>query len=238
MTPERRRLVRKLALESVVIVASILLAFSVDAAWDRHREAERAAAYLDALEEEFAAARDEMVLQLEEQGRQLEAIHHLLDVVHGTGGPAEGPAFWEAMGQLRPVYVYRPSHPVFEDLASAGTIDLLDSPELRIALLRYGQAKDFLDVLSDRELGLWQDRMAPYLVERTDGLRYMSPLGARDRTPRFPSGAEALTQDRDFQNLLLLRAGSVTSQRALDQEVLEAAEAVLEEIDRWRNGSR
>ena len=128
--------------------------------------------------------------------------------------------------------MYRPSHPVFEDVASSGSIDLLDSPDLRFALLRYGPKKDFLQVLSDRELDLWQDRISPYLVERTDGIRYAFPDEARDRTVRFPPGTEALYGDRTFQNLLLLRAGAVSSQLQLDGEVLQATEDVLREIRR------
>lgn len=231
MPSDRRALARRLLLEGLVIVASILLAFAVDASWDRFRDGQRTAAYLAALEGEFHEARAEMVEQIEEHSTQLAAIHELLDVL-ATG--EEDERLWDGLRQLRAVYVYGPSHPVFEDLASSGGVDGSASPDLRFALLRYGQRKDFLAELAARERQLWQDHMVPFLSERVDGLRYSDPDEARDRAPRFPPGAATLYEDRTFQNLLLLRAAHVSSQLGLDSLVLQATDEVLAEIAQLR----
>jgi hypothetical protein len=48
---------RRLGTEAVVIVGSILLAFAIDAAWDRYQDERRVAEYVLALRGEFEEAR-------------------------------------------------------------------------------------------------------------------------------------------------------------------------------------
>ena len=210
--------------EGVVIIASILLAFAIDAWWGGRQEARIAAEYLSALEAEFEAARFEMEQQIGEHTRQLAAIDSLLS---GLARGETGGRLWRWVDDLSGVYVYGPYHPVFQDLANAGGPDLLTSPELRLALLRYGQSRDFLAVISARELQLWEDLMQPFLLENTDAALH---TGESPVAPRFPSGGEALTRSRYFQNLLIRRRGLILSQLGLDRDVLDAIHEVLRRI--------
>ena len=224
-TTRRQRLTR-LATEGLVIVASILLAFAIDAWWDQRQADERRLEYLDALEGEFTAAREEMLEQIHDHTRQLEALDALLRGL-ATGAP-EG----ELLPRLRSLYalyVYGPAHPVFNDLANAGAIDVLESAELRFALLRYGQASDFLAALARREAELWHGHMHPYLIERTDILPQSHARDIGDLEPRFPSGLDTLYEDRTFQNMLLRRRPTIEGQLGMNQDVPDAIEAVLAE---------
>ena len=133
------------------------------------------------------------------------------------------------LGRLTGLFVYGPAHPVFEDLANAGAINVLESAELRFALLRYGQAKDFLADLAEREAALWHGTMHPYLIEHIDMLPTTRGIEDIGLAPRFESGFEALYEDRTFQNLLLRRRGAIRSQMRVNDQVLTAIDDVLAE---------
>jgi hypothetical protein len=224
---ERRRRVIGFAVEGLVIVASILLAFAVDALWDQRQERERMLEYLTALEGEFLAARDEIIEQIGDHRAQLAAVDELL--VGLAAGESEE-FLSTRLGRLNAQYVYGPAHPVFEDLANAGAVNVLESAELRFALLRYGQSREFLAALAGREAELWHGYMHPYLIERTDLLPQTFEQDRAGLEPRFPSGIDTLYDDRTFQNLLLRRKRTIVGQLRLDQDVHEAVEAVLEQV--------
>ena len=222
-----RKRVAGFAVEGLVIVASILLAFAIDALWNERQERERMFEYLTALEGEFLAARDEILEQISDHRAQLVFIDELLTGL-AAGEPEE--YLISRLRRIYGLYVYGPAHPVFEDLANAGAVNVLRSPDLRFALLRYGQTRDFLNALADREAELWHGYMHPYLIEHTDILAQASEQAPDGLMPRFPSGIGALYDDRTFQNLLLRRKGTIRSQLRLDQDVLEAIEVVLVEV--------
>ena len=227
METERRRRIFGFAVEGLVIVASILLAFAVDALWDQRQERARMFEYLTALEGEFLAARDEILDQIGDHRDQLVAVNELL-----TGLAAGEPEDFllPRLGRLNALYVYGPAHPVFEDLANAGAVNVLESTDLRFALLRYGQSRDFLTELAKREAELWHGYMHPFLIERTDILPQTLEQDRAGLMPRFPSGIDTLYDDRTFQNLLLRRKRSIIGQLRLDQDVHEAVEAVLAHV--------
>lgn len=231
MKVERRYRLTGFAVEGLVIVASILLAFAVDALWDRHQERERRLEYLAALEGEFIAARAEITEQIADHRAQLTAVDELLAGLAG-GEPEE--YLLPRLARLNALFVYGPAHPVFEDLANAGAIDVLESSGLRFALLRYGQSREFLDALAGREAELWHSYMHPYLIERTDILPQTFEQDRGGLLPRFPSGIDTLYEDRTFQNLLLRRKRAIAGQLRVDGDVLEAIEAVLAEVDAAR----
>ncbi len=139
------------------------------------------------------------------------------------------------MNQLGFIYVYGPSQPAFESLANSSGLELPISSELRFALLRYGQTKDFLEVLSARELRLWEDLTEPYLLEHTDAVLFSPGLAELAGTARFETGAEQLFSDRYFQNLLAQRRDRLSGLLEVDRDVLETIDAVLEAIA-VRNG--
>jgi len=224
---EHRQRVMGFAVEGLVIVASILLAFAIDALWDRHLERTRTHEYLTALEDEFRAARNEMIDQIGDHRAQLAAVDELL-AGFADGRPED--YLLPRMPWLNALYVYGPAHPVFQDLANAGAIDILESSELRYALLNYGQSTAFLTALAEREAELWHRFMHPYLIERTDILRQTRQGDRGGLTPRFPSGIDSLYQDRTFQNLLLRRKRSISSQLRVNGDVLDAIDAVLLQI--------
>ncbi len=224
---ERKRRVIGFAVEGLVIVASILLAFTVDALWDQRQERKLMFEYLTALEGEFLAAQDEILEQIDDHSGQLTAVDELLA---GLAAGESEDFLLPRLRRLNALYVYGPAHPVFEDLANAGAVNVFESNDLRFALLRYGQSREFLTELAGREAELWHGYMHPYLIERTDILPQTSERDRAGLMPRFPSGIDTLYNDRTFQNLLLRRKRSIISQLRLDHDVNEAIEAVLAQM--------
>ena len=75
---------QRFLLEGGTIVASILVAFGVDAAWDRAQERSMAADQIEGVAEELVAARPEVLNQAEQQRRVSEATDHLLSLLDGA----------------------------------------------------------------------------------------------------------------------------------------------------------
>lgn len=69
---------KRLLLESAAIVASILVAFALDAAWDRSQDRSIAQDQLEGVEEELRAARPVLLAEAEDQRRISAATSHLL----------------------------------------------------------------------------------------------------------------------------------------------------------------
>jgi hypothetical protein len=213
-----------MSIEAFVIVGSILLAFAIDAAWDRYREANRLAEYATALRGEFREARLEMVEQLDDRAYQFAAVDSLLGVIRDG---ERSDRLWAWVGQLRFIYVFGPSQPAFEALANSGGTELVIPPELRFGLLRYGQAKEFLEVLSARELQEWEDLTKPYLFDHTDVARYEVEASLPNPAPGLDPVVEHLYSDRYFRNLLVSRRDRISALLDMDQEVLTAIDEVL-----------
>ena len=214
----------RLLVEGTVIVISILLAFGIDAWWERTRDDEIREAYLYALNDEFLAAAAEMDEQIEDHRRQLETIDTLL--THLAENADEDSIF--PLMRLWGHFVYAPAHPVLEDLANSSSVEGLGIPELRFQLLRYGQAKEFLSVVADRERRLTEELIWPFLLENTDVAR--SPAQQLIK-PRFDSGVDALYDSRYFQNLLLRKRYLVAWQLRMDEEIRSTIDRVLFQVD-------
>lgn len=214
----------RLLVEGTVIVISILLAFGIDAWWERTRDDEIRDAYLAALNDEFQAAAAEMDEQIEDHRRQLETIETLLSRLAEHAD--EDSIF--SLTRLWGHFVYSPAHPVLEDLANSSSVEGLGIPELRLELLRYGQAKEFLSVVADRERRLTEELIWPFLLENTDVAR-SSPQQLIK--PRFDSGVESLYDSRYFQNLLLRKQNLVNWQLSMDQEIRGIIDRVLAQVD-------
>ena len=216
----------RLALEGAVIVVSILLAFALDAAWDKLEERTQADEYLAVLEAEFTDAMREMEGQITDHEKQLAIIEGMLNSIANNTDFAT-----EDLIYLRGLFVYGPSHPVYDDLANSSSIDLLESAELRGELFRYGRLKDFLTILANNERNFFLTQMNPYLTQHIDLMltnHASSPLG---QDPKFESDWDHLRQDRQFHNLLVFRYGQVVMQLGIDRDIVDSIKNILANIE-------
>lgn len=214
----------RLSLEGLVIVVSILLAFALDAAWDDRRENIRREEYLRVLEDEFRAAAEEMQEQIRDHERQVRSIETLLKQL---GGGRDFSA--DAYRNLTGLYYFGPAHPVFTDLANS-SVDILEFPELRYALFRYGRQKEFLANLHDRETVLYQQDMRPYLARRFV-VSNEGEAGEKATVRRINADKIGFHEDEYLRNLLLSRRGAINSQLRVDRDIATAIGEILQLIE-------
>lgn len=218
----------RLLLEGLVIIASILLAFGLDAAWEDYREQQRRVEYLKVLEDEFLSAAEEMAEQIGDHEKQLAAVDGLLQALADRRGFER-----DHLMALYGLYYYGPAHPVFTDLANTSAIDVLEFRALRFALFKYGRAKEFLAKLHEREVYFFQEHMEPYLARSLDYIAVMDADEAGAARPVIPLDAE-LFDDMVFRNMLRRRRGLVSGQLRVDREVDEAIREIQREIENVR----
>ena len=223
--PGNRRFAYRLALEGLVIVASILLAFALDAAWEGRQERLLRNEYLRVLEDEFVSAADEMQEQIEYHERQLVAIETMLENLE------QGQKFKaNDFRRLRGLFYFGPAHPVFNDLANTSSVDILGFSSLRLALFRYGREKEFLQNRHARETAFWQNEMSPYLNQTFDYSVYLDESPDNVTVSRIISDESADHDDRYLKNLLIVRRGMVRGQLRMDREIASIIGEILADI--------
>ena len=214
----------RLSLEGLVIVVSILLAFALDAAWDDRQENIRRDDYLSVLGDEFRAAAEEMQEQIGDHERQVRSIETMLRQL------ADGQDFSaNAFRSLTGLYYFGPAHPVFTDLANS-SVDILEFPELRYALFRYGRQKEFLANLHNRETVLYQQDMRPYLARRFV-VSNEGEVGGDAAVRRIKADKTGFHEDEYLRNLLISRRGIINSQLTVDRDIATAVGEILQLIE-------
>ena len=214
----------RLSLEGLVIVVSILLAFALDATWDDRQEKFRRDEYLSVLEDEFRAAAEEMQEQLGDHENQRRNIETLLKQL-GDGQDFSADAF----GNLTGLYYFGPAHPVFTDLANS-SVDILEFPELRYALFRYGRQKEFLANLHSRETVLYQQDMRPYLARRFVVSNEGEVEGGA-AVRRIKADDTSFHEDEYLRNLLSSRHGLINSQLRVGRDIATTIGEILRMIE-------
>ncbi len=212
-----------LALEVLAIVFSILLAFLIDAWWDARGDRAREHAYIVKLIGEFEAGRQELEQDLRVRGELLRGWARLLR------SPAPGLDSTGALvASVNDYRFYTPVHAVFDDLISAGGLNLLQSDTLRSAILEYAQERERVASVEVTEQQTLTQTIVPYLVDKTEFLPWIAQsqrdsLGLTVEHARRNPGA--LLEDPTFRNILYLRweRGDVTQRYSmrLHQVVLE-----------------
>lgn len=208
--------------ETVVIMISILVALLVDAWWDDYQDRQHEIDYLGDLREEFGYARAELGRDQDRRRDMMEALRAFLD--------DETSANARLLNEMLDYRAFNPSHPVLEDLVGSGNFRLLEDNRLRLALLRYQQDVDRLNVGELRDREFVSDRVEPFLLNH---VRLEAHFGGR-----LPGRGDALTDDLSplnnndtFRNLALLRWNRLETSVRFGEYVDESIERVLSRID-------
>lgn len=161
---ERRPWVRA-GIEAAVIVGSILLAFAIDASWDRAQERGQERALLEDLEQEYTALQSDVAGRIERNRGIIDALTTILEIGAGAAPPP--------IDQLDAAYrllvvapTWDPQRSVTETLFSSGLVDVIQSAELREALSRWnGQIDELRDNEAEIRLAM-REQLLPYLIAR------------------------------------------------------------------------
>ncbi|MEM6937258.1 MAG: hypothetical protein AAF552_12430 [Pseudomonadota bacterium] len=225
--------------EIVVIVASILLAFGIEAWWDERQNREEEQQILAGLEREFTDYQDRLVFALKMHGE----MSHAMKTIY----QATDQGIWSATDITLDAALMRTLWPpttelgggVRDALVQAGGLELISDRTLRekLALWPGVYAEVLDDEVFSREMVF--DKLLPHLTSQgfdlgaaLEGLRYEGTVPS----PINESEAETrrLLTDRKFRSLLQARYGFWLHAGEEYDTALVAAREILELIEKNR----
>ncbi len=200
----------RLGVESVAIVASILVAFAIDTWWDERQDREHERIYLGSLRQEFADGLAAAASSEELRHVTVAAHESLVAQIQGARRAPDGDLYtWISLASY-PIQ-YNPPRAVFNDLVASGGTLLIRSDELRLALARFDQELVYLKDVDDTTWAVWGQRIQPFLegrVPRVERLRQGFaatrtdlPFGQSPHKPDF----DGVLADPRFEDMLAER---------------------------------
>jgi hypothetical protein len=219
----------RLGIEAAAIVASILLAFWIDAWWDLRSQGEEARAYLAALETELLENRRIIDGNLEDlRSWVTDSRSFIEDVVSPSAEPSN-----EQINRM--IYETSPSQTTpllmaaLEDLKSSGGLPAIESAELRRAIADYDRRLDRvasqLDFVSDN----FREYILRYHIQHSSFTEsdWEENAEVEESLVSFEMDTEAFAANRTYANLLILRILNYSGLRRAHIEVQTQIDRVL-----------
>ena len=220
--------------EGLVIVTSILLAFAIDAWWDRRGERGRELEALAALSEDFAAADSLLAVRVSAIDSAAVAARAIIDLV-GPDADLDG---LDSLAVLIPRIIRRPIYEppmgTLEALLGSGELRLISDIELRAELASFPSIVADMRETQDFGTNVVFGMLLPYLNARVPMLEY--GLMARGDSD-FDGDSSVLMRSLEFENLAQNRLmGTRFSLLAADemaQRIGSIRELLRTELDRF-----
>jgi len=202
---------RQYAAEVLVIVIGILLALAADAG--RQSLADRASerAVLAALRVEFAADVTELESDQASRAQKLASIDLLNRIRNGEVKRPQTDVMANAFLDLLDWRFYTASHPVLDDLVTTGRLDLIESDELRHALMVFGQERSRISVTEQFDRDFVASQLIPYISSRVDLEALSSNSPDRIATAILP--VNEMLVSNNFRSMLYLSKDRTTVSR-------------------------
>jgi hypothetical protein len=128
---------RRILVESAAVILSILLAFSIDAWWDGHRERLHERELLAGLLTDFEASRPDLVHRLSLARRMADGTTRFLELTDGQTGTARIEVPDSLVLALLGGPTYEPATNTLDAAVASGEIELVRNDELREELARW-----------------------------------------------------------------------------------------------------
>jgi hypothetical protein len=197
---------RRVAVEGVVIVGSILLAFGIDALWEALRERDEARSAVVALTSDFEAAERGLDRFRGGTERTIIAIDSVADLLRDRAGPVEVPARLLAWVVRTPTL--SPPTGALDALLNSGRLTQLNAPELERALAAWPSRSSMLGSRAELALGFVTDQLLPTLGRNTDIepiIAYRSWQQTRPGDGAPPEARVMLAATDEVRNVLYAR---------------------------------
>ena len=174
--------------EGAAIIVSILLAFSIEAWWDRRQEFEIETTYRQDLLVEMREVRAELAGDDERRRATLSAIDSLQKESATRSVPDTTLMEWILLAIRNPAFF--PPDAVFQDLLLSGNLHVIRSNELRYALSSYSQEHPRLRFVEENGRLFVDNNVMPHIF---DHISLTSPK---------PEDLNALLTNQYFGNML------------------------------------
>ena len=192
----------RLSVEAAAIVASILLAFAIDAWWDYRKDLIAEVKILQNLKDEFTANHETLLKDVEYVSTYTQAIQRLLVAYEGTSASRQfvdslGVDLWHSMSWR----TLNLSTATLDSVIGAGHLDIIRDQPLRAALAGWAAR---LDDMAEEEMFEWlevTERYRPFVG------RFVSipSLEGAERKPADPDSLRRLLESVEFGSLLSMR---------------------------------
>ena len=214
---------KRLTAEGGAIVASILIAFAIDAWWQDRTERIIEVQYLQAIQEDLLSSLELLDEDEAAQQRQVGYLESLLLTDSDTPYSDELHR-WVDDGLFN-VGTYQPQSSALRDLESSGQSQVIRNPDIRRILASARQRMDSLEI-AQRDFQLAQQTLIdPFLVDNFNLSHLMLHRAANNETNLSMLGTSEFQSRIAFK--INLRGEVVESQ----SEVREAFEEALELIE-------
>ena len=202
---------KRIVVEALAIIASILLAFAIDAWWDDRRDRIAEQNYLGSLRQEIVEGINLAIDNIERRKDTIAAHEALIQQIQGATRASES-ELYELISYASLPIQYIPPRSVFNDIVASGATLLIRSDELRLALAEFDQGIRWLERTDDSSWSVWESRLQPLLegrvprVERLrqglrNSLRGDVPFGESLHKPDF----DGVLADPRFEDMLAER---------------------------------
>ena len=206
MTETQKISWKRLAVEAAAIVASILLAFAIDAWWDSRSAALQEQALLLALSDDFDAAENMLKSVKRMHVVTAESGEKLISLGEADKIPeADRDGIDLLIGMHFARAIFSPPMGTVESVMGSGRIDLIANQELLAELTQWSSVVSRLQILEIEAREHFYDRIYPYLAER---------LNLKDLDKGYPQFLESfpweqaqtdaflLVSDQEFLNIV------------------------------------
>lgn len=195
---DERRLRSRVVAEGLVIVTSILLAFAIDAWWDRRGERAMERQALVALSEDFAEADSILAVRVAAIDSGAVAAQAIIDLVGPNADRGRSDSLAVLIPRIIRRPIYEPPMGTLEALLGSGELRLISDMSLRAALASFPSA--IADMRETQSFGsnVVFGMLLPFLDARIPMLDF--GLMARGESD-FSGDPEGLMRSLEFENL-------------------------------------
>ena len=197
-----RRPMKRLRLltEGALIVASILMAFALNASWETYQARQEESAVLVRLQSE-ASAND---TQLQQVCQRHERKRRATAALASASGPSafprlEADSVYRLLDWAASYDSYDPQDGVVQSLVASGRLGIIRSDSLQIALASWNAAIADLQKGEDAAWQYLDAHMDPFLRRFVD---WRTMVGSVEDSSAFPLLLEELFRSREFSNLM------------------------------------
>jgi len=217
--PERRRSVAAVGLEVVLITGSILLAFGLDAWWDRWGDRASEQTLLVALQTEFDGIEEELARARDVHERRQKAATELIGVIDNNRQFPPADSLWSLVQSAIVRTTIDPPSGVLSSSIGSGAIALIQDAELGQALTAWPDRVSDHAKTEDNARSYVGQFMLPWMASQA----IYPPLDGADE--RWRDRVSTSLRSQQFRaHLWYLRAQSTT--------IIDESEALSASVDR------